>query len=122
MGSTNNVTVRKFPVTAPDGTEYRVKIDEMYNIYLGKYTEVALYLPRKRFGFRRVFSEDYSNGEGIYDASNPDFIKMAEEVFRGYYAHIEWLAELDRKHAESILRKQSALDRFAEWDGKITED
>jgi len=111
----SNVTIRKFPVTAPDGTEYRVKIEEMSG-FITDYIEVSLYLPRKRFGYRLVFRDDYNQRAGA-----SDYIALATEVVRDYYAHTEWLAERDHKHAESTLRKQAALDRFAEWDGKITE-
>ncbi|MGF7045758.1 hypothetical protein J2T13_000218 [Paenibacillus sp. DS2015] len=119
----SNVTIRKFPVTAPDGTEYRVKIEECVGL-CDLYADVTLYIPRKRFGFKRVFSESYYHGSSkrvVYDAANPDFIAIATEAVRGYYANIEWSANYNRKRAESILRKQAALDRFAEWDGKITE-
>lgn len=109
----SNVTIRKFPVTAPDGTEYRVKIDEI-NGLTTDYTEVSLYLPRKRFGYRLVYRREYKQPVGT-----SDYIALATELIRDYYENIEWSAEHKRKRAESILRKQAAVDRFAEWDGNI---
>lgn len=116
----SNVTVRKFPVTAPDGTEYRVVIKES-DLLCGWYAFVSIYVPRKRFGFRKVGRVWAENGDGLYDASNPDYIALATKAINVYCASLERSAERTRKRAESILRKQAALDRFAEWDGRIAE-
>lgn len=114
----SNVTVRKFPVTAPDGTEYRVKITEDNNFIEGQVVDVTIYTPRKRFGYRRLYCARYC---GFDFVTNPDFVQLFRRVLADYAAKLERDAVERRKQAEFILRKQAALDRFAEWDGKITE-
>jgi hypothetical protein len=117
----SGATITKFPVTAPDGTEYRVKIEESENFFGDLYVRTTLYYPRRWFGYRELYSVSYRNGGAVYNAGNPDYVAISHEAVADYYARIESDAINLRKHAESILRKQAALDRFAEWDGKITE-
>jgi hypothetical protein len=46
----------KFPVTAPDGTEYCVTIVEEVDLFGSEYVELKVYTPRKRFRYRNVYN------------------------------------------------------------------
>jgi hypothetical protein len=112
----------KFPVTAPDGTEYRVRIKEREGLCETS-AVVSLYVKRKRFGFRKVSHEWYESGskDNVYNKNNPDFIAIVNRAIHDYYADIEWSAQYQRKQAEKELRRAQALEQFAAWDGKVAE-
>lgn len=108
----------KFPVTAPDGTEFRVSFKEG-ECLVGKVLGIRLHLPRKRFGFREVYRHTLFDTE--YDRDNIDYIKLSSWAVADYY---EALAEQDarrRARAEAKLRRAGAVQAFEAWDGKITE-
>lgn len=117
-------TLTKFPVTMPDGTEYRVKITEheAYG-YEDAHAIIRIYRERKRslFGvmrFKRL--ESRYAGLLVYDPENPDYIALATWAIRKYEDHQRWLAARQVKQAETALARDAALRKFAEWDGKIT--
>lgn len=112
--------LRKFPVTAPDGTEYRVSIEE----YLGGFcaqscASVKLYVRRKRFGFRKVYGRAYDDGGGVYDRHYPDYITLAAQAVRDYYEDMRIHAEYLRVVNTRGIGKQAAIDQFNAWDGHI---
>lgn len=87
----------KFPVTMPDGTEYRVKITHDFD---GDYI-VRVYANNRRLRFLPIYKNVIVAGlvEG--------YVTAAEYCVRRYH---------DR-HAE----KQRRLHEFNEWDGTIPE-
>ncbi|CAM2955684.1 hypothetical protein PASE110613_09435 [Paenibacillus sediminis] len=99
----------KFPVTAPDGAEYRVTIREVESDMFTDYVTVKLQERRKRFGYRTIFQRDYYDGHGVYSATDPDLIGIATRVVIGYTAMME-----------ENLRRSEARRAFTEWDGRIT--
>lgn len=117
----SNVTIRKFPVTATDGTEYRVKIEESENFIGEPYVCTTVYYPRKWFGYRKLFSKNYRDGSDVYNVNSPDYVAIAHRILTDYYARIVSDEIKHRERLATVKRKQAALDRFAEWDGKITE-
>lgn len=106
----------KFPVTAPDGTEFRVRFKER-GYLIGRSLEIRLYLKRERFGFRWVYVRELFD----YDRENPDYIAVAKAAVDDYYDRIAEQAESQRKKAEAKLRRADAIQAFEAWDGKITE-
>lgn len=112
----------KFPVTAPDGTEYRVTIRERDDgMWVSNYADVRLYVKRKRFGYRCIYVKTYRDGGGVYYVSTPNYIRMASEVVKDYR---EFLVRRERERIVSERMAQeraSELRRFAEWDGRIAE-
>lgn len=114
--------ISKFPVTAPDGTEFRVTIREHDDgMWVANYASVRLYKKRKRWGFRRVFSRNYSDDHGVYSHNAPDYIGIASHVVGDYYAALRADAEYQRMISRDELRRQKASDRFSAWDGRIAE-
>ncbi len=114
MSNANNVTVRKFPVIAPDGTEYRIEVNAGDEPLFGNYVNVILFVPFRRNKFKSVYAKVFRGISGTYDRSNPDYIALATATVLEFY-------ERERKKAEEHAVMQAALDRFAEWDGRITE-
>ncbi|RCX22887.1 hypothetical protein DFP94_101476 [Fontibacillus phaseoli] len=118
----SNVKLTKFPVTAPDGTEYRVKIRECEDgMWVSNYAIARLYAKRKRWGFRKVFGREYLDGGGAYSHGDPDYITIASRVVGDYYAALRADAEYRRMISRDEVRRQSAAERFAQWDGRITD-
>lgn len=112
--------LRKFPVTAPDGTEYRVEIAEFgAGFCVVPHACVFLYVKRKWFGFRRVFFEHYDDDGGVYNRDDPDYAALTAAAVRDYCACKRALADRKREQAEAAARKQAAVDRFNAWDGRI---
>lgn len=111
--------LRKFPVTAPDGTEYRVEIYEGRDSLFGRYAEVSLYTRGKWRMFKHVYSKTLRQLHGNYDPTEPDYVRMVSEVMEAY-ARCQRGKALVEKMAKSIaVRKQAAVDRFNAWDGRI---
>lgn len=116
----NDVTVTKFPVTAPDGKQFRVKIEEIQDRWRND-AIVTLYERRKYFGFRCVYRFRYGGGDGTYDHRNVDFKHVASKAVAHHYLLLADAAQEQREIAEAAARKQAAIDAFATWDGKIAE-
>lgn len=112
----NFVSIAKFPVIAPDGTQFRVKIVENDDGYFGPYVKVILYRKRKRFGFRKIWRRERSERYRTYDASNPDYVALACGVISEYY---ETLAEAQRAREQRREQRAAAMDAFNAWDGHI---
>ena len=118
IGIKAGAKLTKFPVTAPDGTEFRVSFKQQtYSV--GKALVVRLCLPRKRFGFRCVYQHTLFDSE--YDRDNVDYIKLAARAVGDHYGRLEENAKRQRKQAEAKQRRANAVKAFEAWDGKITE-
>ncbi|MEK3988063.1 hypothetical protein MHB77_32565 [Paenibacillus sp. FSL K6-3166] len=114
------VLVTKFPVTTPDGTEYRVKI-RVSEQSCGCYAFVNLYAKRRYFGFRKVDRAWYASGTNEFNIGNPDYVKLAHLALKRYESWQRVCAIRAREKAEAAARRQAAVDRFNAWDGKIAE-
>lgn len=114
--------ITKFPVTAPDGTEFRVDIRERKSRFEPWRVEVALIDPSKSFGSKTVWWRAiYSEMGGIYDRKHPDYVRIAKHAVAEYYAGIEAdKKNLIAKLGEAMYRA-NALMVYEAWDGKITE-
>lgn len=118
----SNVKLTKFPVTAPDGTEYRVTIRECdEDVGFGRYVNVRIYVKRKRIGYRRVYRTDFFHGDGVYYVNAPNFIHIAAEAVRKYYDDLEERINLRERIGKQEQTRASELRKFAEWDGRITQ-
>ncbi|WP_340028928.1 hypothetical protein MHB71_04755 [Paenibacillus sp. FSL H7-0940] len=115
----SNRKLTKFPVIAEDGTEYRVKINEWPGDWAPDYVVCRLYVPRKWFGYRRVFGLHYSTGDGVYDAINPDFIAIARRVYADWLSAIDVKLANNRAAVAQAQRKSAAIDAFQSWDGRL---
>lgn len=104
----SNRKLTKFPVIADDGTEYLVTIKERKDHGGFPFVRVKFYLPRKRFGFKKVTSYDMSAGF-TYTPDAPNYVAIACEVFR-VYTHDE---------LSVAQRKSAAIDAFQAWDGRL---
>lgn len=104
----SNRKLTKFPVIAEDGTEYRVTLKEMRDRDGDQIIRVKIYLPRKRFGFKKVDSYDMLE-RGRYDRRNPDYVAIARYVFE----------EFSRSELSVAQRKSAAIDAFQAWDGRL---
>ncbi|MCM3205679.1 hypothetical protein [Paenibacillus illinoisensis] len=104
----SNRKLTKFPVIAADGTEYRVTLKEMSDSDGDRIIRVKFYLPRKRFGFKKVASYDMVAG-WTYDPSSPDYIAIARQVFKDF----------SRSELAVAQRKSTAIDAFQAWDGRL---
>lgn len=111
--------LRKFPVTAPDGTEYRVKIEEWREGFIGACAQAHLYVPRKRWGFRRIWTLTLRAYHGEFDPDNLDYAAFACEAVADYYESIAESERFEIRKAEAAARKQAAVERFNAWDGRI---
>lgn len=115
----SNVLITKFPVTAPDGTEYRVKIEEYHESLIGACARAHLYVPRKRWGFRQIWTLTLRAYHGDFDPDNLDYVAFAREAVADYYESIAENERFKVRKAEAAARKQAALERFNAWDGQI---
>lgn len=116
----SNRKLTKFPVIAADGTEYRVTIDEWPGDLTPDYVRCRLYVPRKWFGYRRVFGTCYVDTRGgIYEKGSPDFIAIARRVYTDWLAEIDAEVAVDREAKAQAKRKSAAIDAFQAWDGRL---
>lgn len=115
------VKTSKFPVIAPDGTEYRVKIKECDELFIGKHVETTLYIPRKWIGYKKVYDRVYFGGIEVYDPSNLDLIHIATALVRDYYDHLSFKKKWKAKESEEEMKRKAAVIAFENWDGKIVE-
>lgn len=113
------MNLRKFPVIAPDGTEYRVKIEEWQEPLDGRCLSASLYVPRKRWGFRKLFVMTLYSYRDEYDPDNVEYVAVAREVVAKYYARLAAKERWAKEKAEAAKRKQAAIDRFNAWDGRV---
>jgi hypothetical protein len=112
--------LRKFPVTAPDGTEYRVEIEEWRESLIGACAQAHLYVPRKRWGFRRVWTLTLHAYHGDFNpADSLDYVAFAREAVADYYEAIAENERSKERKAEAAARKQAEVDRFNAWDGRV---
>lgn len=111
--------LRKFPVTAPDGMKYRVKIEEWRDSLIGPCLSAVLYVPRKCWGFRRIHTMTLYSHRQEFDPNDVEYVAVAREAVAEYYASIEAEAIWAQKKAEADARKQAAVERFNAWDGRI---
>lgn len=109
------IKLSKFPVTAPDGTEYRVTIKELSNEFGSEGVRLKVYTKRKLFGYRKVYQclirDSFFTA---YNSSNPDFVNLAKIA-------VKWHLHDEEARVKEIASKLKAVQRFKEWDGKITE-
>ncbi|MCY9737512.1 hypothetical protein M5X17_27805 [Paenibacillus alvei] len=116
------VTLKKFPITAPDGTQYRATIEEINpsDSFLHiQYVEASLYVKCKWIGYRKLYTTTFSDGRGIYNASCPDFIAISKELLREYYHHLRNEQEEKQRLAQEELNKKRSVREFIWWDGKV---
>lgn len=115
----------KFPVTMPDGTEYRVKIEEYGRLgWEDAYAAVTIYTERKGrrlFRFKRLAQYTFSDGRGGYDSKNPDYIELARLGIGCYMNRLQLVEGRKAAAAEELRQRSRALREFSGWDGKITE-
>lgn len=112
------VTVKKFPVIWSDGTQYQVKIEEVLSYLYGKRVKVSLYVKRRFFGFRRVFSKTYEDG-GVYRAKSPDYTVLTTRAVMDHYVNIERSEQKRLDAEEEAAHKEKAWQQFEQWDGKV---
>ncbi|WP_339306810.1 hypothetical protein [Paenibacillus sp. FSL R5-0519] len=119
----SNRKLTKFPVIAEDGTGLRVTIkeDEDYIGYIGFSSVVCrLYIPRKRFGYRRLYSTRYVDERGsVYNESNPDYIAIARQVYEDYRTELHDHRVAALESSAQAQRKSAAIDAFQAWDGRL---
>ncbi|GAA0396692.1 hypothetical protein [Paenibacillus motobuensis] len=115
------VELSKFPVTALDGAEYRVKIVECRGEYGTLYVAVRLYVRRKWFGFRNVYQVDYEDGKGVYYRGRPNFKRIVAEALASYERSQQRRARELRQDESIEQERRDEIARFAEWDGRIAE-
>lgn len=116
----SNRKLTKFPVIAEDGTEYRVTLKEDEEYLGGPAVISRLYIPRKRFGYRKLYETVYRPvRDEVYRVDNPDYVAIARQVYA------DWLDYIDRKLAREFedttvaQRKSAAIDAFQAWDGRL---
>jgi hypothetical protein len=117
------VSLSKFPVIAPDGTEYRVSITE-WDSRFEDYAEVTIYRERRKrgpFRFRKLFTTEIRK-HGGYDVSDPDYIALAWIGIGRYLAHVSEVNARERREAETEIRRSAAAEAFTKWDGRIVEE
>lgn len=112
------MSLRKFPVTAPDGTEYRVKIEDIYG---DGDIRALLHVKRKHFGFRKITGYWFERGKlaDITEDGVIDYVALAQRFIGEYYAGLAYGAERAHLRADKEPRKQAAVERFNAWDGKL---
>lgn len=119
----SNRKLTKFPVIAEDGTELRVTIreDADYIGYIGFLSVVCrLYIPHKRFGYRRLYSTRYVDERGsVYSESNPDYVAIARQVYEDYRAELREHRAAELETEAQAKRKSAAVDAFQAWDGRL---
>lgn len=114
------MNLRKFPVIAPDGTEYLVSIEEYSGGYCQPpYAGVYLYVKRKRFGFRKIYGVLYTDGKGVYKREEPDYVAVAAQAVADYYADKRRVDERECVLNAIEQRRQAAAKRLEAWDGRI---
>ncbi|WP_419884880.1 hypothetical protein [Paenibacillus sp. B-A-8] len=114
----SDVLITKFPVTAPDGTEFRVKIEDVYD---GGDIRVLLHVKRKRFGFRKITGYWYDRRklDDITEEGVVDYVALVQRFMSEYYAGLAYGAARDQLRIDKDARKQAAVERFNAWDGRI---
>lgn len=115
----SDVLITKFPVTAPDGSEYRVKIEEWRDSLIGPCLSAVLYVPRKRWGFRRIHTMTLYSHRQDFDPNDIKYVAVAREAVADYYGSIEVAAIWAQKKAGAVAGRQTAVKRFNAWDGKL---
>jgi hypothetical protein len=95
------MNLRKFPVTAPDGTEYRVEITEGRLDAYGPYVHVDVMVRARRRRFNKVGARRFFAWDRHYIEADPDYVGLAAQAVR------------------ELAPKQDAVDRFNAWDGRI---
>ncbi|MEI2280756.1 hypothetical protein [Paenibacillus polysaccharolyticus] len=116
----SNRKLTKFPVIAENGTEFRVTLKEDEDYVGGPALIGRIYIPRKRFGYRKLYETVYRPGrDEIYRFGNPDYIAIARQVYS------DWIDDIDRRLAVELgemaqaQRKSAAIDAFQAWDGHL---
>jgi len=112
----------KFPVTTPEGTEYRVTIEheQERNIFgdvLREYYDIRLYVPRKNALFVR-FKRIGKYWAEVEDGDS--FINIATWTVAKYENEQEIQRQKRDKQAEQQRAQVAAVEAFRKWDGKIT--
>jgi dsDNA-specific endonuclease/ATPase MutS2 len=107
----------KFPVTAPDGTQFRIKFRETH-YFIGRGLEISLYVRRKLAGFRLIYRHEKFD----IDRNNLDYVALAHWAVNDYYEALEEYSESKLRKAEAKSRGQAAKAAFEQWDGKITKE
>lgn len=113
----------KFPVIAPDGTEYRVKItvhDEGLNT--SAYVKVRLYATRngwKLFRYKLLDVLTYEDGKGVYNSANPDYIKIVRRAISDHEQLLEARDVWKKIDDECKRNRSNAITEFEKWDGII---
>lgn len=118
----------KFPVTAADGTEFRVSIHEREPSMFGYFTKVVLYKQRRKrgpFRFKKVGEITLWDGDkedrAVFDRNNPDYITLSAYVIKSYYAELAEIDEEVRRLDELESRRTSAAEAFTNWSGRISQ-
>ena len=115
----------KFPVIAPDETEYRVKItehDKELKLTTSAYVKVRLYVTRngrKLFRYKLLDVFTYEDGAGVYNSANPDYIKIVRRAISDHEQLLE-ARDVWKKIGDECKRNRSnAITEFEKWDGII---
>lgn len=120
--------MKKFPVTAPDGEQYLVKIVEGSEGFIGRYADVSVYLKRKQWFPKKLLAghryapEWFPKTDGLYDPNDPDYIALASDAIR--YMYLRWELEDIRKEEQiqQAARREASKMAFEQWDGFITKE
>jgi len=111
--------IEKFPVIAPDGTEYRVTITEDYDRFLDwwcyKFTVYSERKGRKWFRFKKLREYSYRASEEGARAVGNWYVDVAQSTLLQYIDEIN----AKRQETEGVA---AALEAFRQWDGKINEN
>lgn len=104
--------ISKYPVTSPQGHEYKVEIEEFRNILGDKGIEVRVYevVEKKVFLFFNILSQNYVHGN-YFDSDKIEYlhyVKAVKKAIENYEGSIEY----KKKHSHLDNMK-----RFEEWDG-----
>lgn len=116
----NNRKLTKFPIIAENGSEFRVTLKEDEDYVGGPALIGRIYIPRKRFGYRKLYETVYRPGrDEIYRSDNPDYIAIARQVYSDWLDDIDRRLELEFEGMAQAKRKSAAIDAFQAWDGRL---
>lgn len=109
--------LEKFPVIAPDGTEYRVTITEERGTWCPWKYQVSIYKQHRTFGilrFKRIYKSVWRITEEGTRASGDGLISLANDA-----VHDQIKIENEKLAEKRGI--QEAAETFRQWDGKIND-
>jgi len=100
--------MKKFPVTAPNGEEYEVTLNEYNRMCVGYY-EINLYQYSKvKNIFGKIVNKRFYLTSNVVDGRDTSLILAVENLIKHYEQFLK-----RKKYEESNTRT------FEKWDGKI---